>query len=210
MKKIYLATIIIYILVLPAYAANIVDTEGHWANDAINNLVDLDIADGYEIDGHTFFKPDTKITRAECVKLFTRLARAEIKPVSESNFDDVTINDWFAPYANWGKDIVVFGYEDGAFRPNNLITREEMAVMTENFIRNSKLEFEYFPAANHTPWHDYAEISDWALDKVKSIYYKALIRGAEKFIYAPKENLTRAEVASVISKLRPYIKEELK
>ena len=190
--------------------AGIVDIEGHWANNSINNLVDLGIVDGYKINGRNYFKPDSNITRAECVKLFAMLAGVEIKPALESKFSDVDINDWFTPYANWSKNIVADGYEDGTFRPDNLVTREEMAVMTHNFIMNSKVEFEYFPAANHTPWHDYAEISNWALDKVKSIYYKGLIRGAEKFIYAPKENLTRAEVVNVISMLHSYIKVVLK
>jgi hypothetical protein len=45
-------------------------------------------------------------------------------------FEDVTIFHWAAEYIGWLKDNgISVGYPDGTFRPDNYITRAEMAVM---------------------------------------------------------------------------------
>jgi hypothetical protein len=44
--------------------------------------------------------------------------------------------DWYADYVNWAVSLgIVNGYGNGKFGPNDQITREQMAVMVNNFIK---------------------------------------------------------------------------
>lgn len=57
-------------------------------------------------------------------------------PESESSspFSDVNTNEYYAPYVSWAAENgIVSGYEDGTFRPDNNITREEMAEIFMNY-----------------------------------------------------------------------------
>lgn len=103
------------------------DIAGHWARDAISQLMDAGIVRGYD-DGT--FRPDNAVTRAEFVTMLARATGADLTGPGSSDFSDVRGGDWFAPAValavqnNW-----VTGYPDGSFRPAGDITRAETAVI---------------------------------------------------------------------------------
>ena len=101
------------------------DIQGHWAGSQINAWVDNGLAQGYP-DGT--FKPDNTISRAEFISL-TNHAFA-FTAAANSNFSDVAANDWFAgEIAKSQAAGYITGYQDGAMRPNQVISRQEVATI---------------------------------------------------------------------------------
>ena len=73
----------------------------------------------------TLFDPDRNITRAEFAAIIARALKLADKT---ADFKDVN-GEWFAPYVGACSDAgIITGY-DGYFRPNDNITRQEMAVI---------------------------------------------------------------------------------
>lgn len=100
------------------------DVAGHWALNNINKLVDLGCISGYP-DGS--FRPDETITRAEFATVLVKAFKLEND--GSSIFTD-TAGHWAEEYiAAAAANEVVSGYDADTFGPDDLITREQMAVM---------------------------------------------------------------------------------
>jgi len=97
-----------------------------WAISSIGNLVKKGIIKGYE---DNTFRPSSYITRMELAALLSPILAKQKIDSEEILFKDNDI------IPNWGKDAIysmkslgiLEGYEDGTFRPNNLVTRGEMS-----------------------------------------------------------------------------------
>ena len=104
-----------------------------WYADAVGALSRLGIVEGYE-DGS--FRPDDEISRAEFVAMISRFF--EIDPVRECEFPDVGEKCWYygviasATSRGW-----ITGYSDGTFRPQNFISRAEVAAITNRVLERS-------------------------------------------------------------------------
>jgi hypothetical protein len=105
-------------------SANFTDISNRWSENYINTLSSLNILTGFE-DGT--FKPEQSITRAEALKVLL-LAKKSTITASSSTFTDVNESDWFYSYVTFAAaNNVIEGYEDGTFKPEQSITREELA-----------------------------------------------------------------------------------
>jgi len=94
-------------------------------DDAIEYLLDEDIADGYD-DGD--FRGYKDINRAEFTKIIMLATGADEDDMDEEDcFWDVR-REWFAPFVCEARDEgIVRGYQDGTFRPGNPISFAEAA-----------------------------------------------------------------------------------
>lgn len=125
------ATILARILNLEKYNAEMytyTDTIGHWAENAISLVTASGYMEGYEDNS---FKPDQNISREEVSKVLAIMKlKEDVTLIEIVEFNDITNDKWSYEYiikiAKYG---IVKGYEDGSFRPQNSISREEMAVM---------------------------------------------------------------------------------
>jgi hypothetical protein len=127
MKKFFLAWTAAFILNVPAYAAgNFSDVPaGHWAYSDILELKDLGIINGV---GENEFGMGRTLTRAEFAAFLCNLMKWELPPSAESVFEDVAPEDWFSRYIAAALNAGAV-FAEPLFRPNEPITREEMAVM---------------------------------------------------------------------------------
>lgn len=110
---------------------------------------------------------------------------------------DVDSNHWSAPYlAELSKRKIFAGYEDGTFRPNQGITREEIAVVLVRVLGlESRLDEEY--DENFT---DNNEISDWAKKSVYLLTKMGIFTGYEDGSFRPSATVTREEMAVLIAR----------
>ncbi|WP_192895345.1 S-layer homology domain-containing protein [Pelotomaculum sp. FP] len=162
------------------------DITGHWAMDSINQLVALGAISGYP-DGT--FKPDNSITRAEFAAVLVKAFKLENK--GGGVFADTTAHwarDYIAAAADNG---VVNGYDTGAFGPDDLITREQMAVM---IVKAAKLT----PVAGETQFADNGSISGWAGNAVVTATRNGIMKGYPDNTFQPHSQATRAEAVTVI------------
>ncbi|HOJ10567.1 MAG TPA: S-layer homology domain-containing protein [Clostridiales bacterium] len=112
--------------------------EGHWADNAIHELRLLKITDGI---GNNKFGLGLTIKRCEFVAYLVRLMGWElVKPEKGSFIDNMDNSKWYYPYIETAlksgvipsttpNDNTTILNNDNAFRPDDPITREEMAVM---------------------------------------------------------------------------------
>ncbi|NOU96460.1 hypothetical protein GC093_25055, partial [Paenibacillus sp. LMG 31456] len=102
------------------------DLANHWAKEDIKLLANKLVVDGVSDNR---FEADRPITRAEFAALLVR-ALAMDPAAAKASFSDVKDADWYAEAVATAVSAgIISGYEDGAFRPNKEITREEQAAM---------------------------------------------------------------------------------
>lgn len=162
------------------------DITGHWAFDSINRLLAMGCISGYP-DGT--FRPDNTITRAEFVTVLVKafgLASKEGK-----SFADTAghwAEDCIATATAWG---LVNGYDETTFGPEDLVTREQIAVM---IVKAAKIP----PAAGSPSFADSAGISAWAAAAVNTAAIKGIMRGYPDNTFRPQGSATRAEAVTAI------------
>ncbi|MDR7551281.1 MAG: S-layer homology domain-containing protein, partial [Armatimonadota bacterium] len=96
---------------------------------------------------------------------------------------------------------VVTGMGDGTFRPNDRITREQMAVMVARALRSAGKS----TAADRVDrilagFSDKSRISGWARDGVAAAADAGIVKGRDGGAFAPADNATRAEAAAMLKR----------
>lgn len=100
--------------------------DNHRASKEINYLAEKGIATELA-PGQ--FKPDAPVTRAQAAAMIGRALGLDGTP-RDTQFTDVTEKDAYSGYlVELVREGVLSGYNDGTFRPNNTLTRGEMALM---------------------------------------------------------------------------------
>ena len=161
------------------------DIDGHWAEDYIDYLVGIGAISGYP-DGT--FRPDAPITRAEFAKVI--VDAFELKG-SGKVFDD-TADHWAKNYvAIAAANGIVLGYNENEFGPDDLITREQMAII---IVKAAGLKEQ----TGVLDFIDEGNVSSWAYNWVVSAVDNNLMSGYEDNSFKPLNNATRAEAATVI------------
>jgi hypothetical protein len=163
------------------------DISGHWAQNNINRLVNSGAISGYP-DGA--FKPDSQITRAEFATVLVKAFK--LQQQSGKVFSDTAghwAKDYIATASAYG---IVNGYDAATFGPNDLITREQMAVM---IVKAAKIKME---KEGSISFADSASISDWAMSAVATATKIGIMKGYPDNTVKPKGNATRAEAVTVI------------
>ncbi|MBW7458308.1 S-layer homology domain-containing protein [Paenibacillus sepulcri] len=113
-----------------SYKQTFSDIQSHWAAGEIERLASKLIVKG---DSGTLFSPNRTINRAEFAALLVRALG--LKGEGEASFTDVNEDAWYAEPVQTGAEFgLIDGFEDGTFRPTQLVTREQMAVMASRAI----------------------------------------------------------------------------
>ena len=127
----------------------------HWAADYIGYMQQFGIVMGFN-DGS--FRPDAPVTRAQFAAIASRFEKLT---EGSKSFIDVPSTHWAAKYINFAATRGwVTGYSDGTFKPENPISRAEVAAVTcrllersadQSYIRSHMSELRTFNdmAENH-------------------------------------------------------------
>lgn len=141
------------------------------------------------------FAPDGPMTRAMFVTVLHRMA-GEPQYGAGISFPDVqdTSQWYYAPVAWASGRGIVSGYEDGSFRPQNSVTREQMAVIIFNYVRaiggdTSGGDLSAFP--------DGGSVSPWAREAMCWATAHGIINGSDGYLL-PRNTATRAQVAQIV------------
>lgn len=106
-------------------------SERDWFYDYVSFAQFSGFIRGYD-DGT--FRPNAPINRAEAVLIIMRISEDGITSYKEEDvkFYDVPVSTWYT-YAvvNASKKGIIQGYTDGSFKPDNNMTRAEMAVVAK-------------------------------------------------------------------------------
>lgn len=169
------------------------DYDGHWAREYIDEARNRGWMNGFP-DGT--FRPDESITRAEFSVMLWR-AMGEPEPTVSSSFSDAAAGDWYYDAVmSLYEAGIVNGYGDGAFGPNETVTREMAFVMLARALGLAPENAG--SAAEYTKFDDYADVSPWATDAVSIMIEKGYVSGVEGNQLAPKRVLTRGEMSKLL------------
>lgn len=181
-------------IITPAPTFN--DIDNHWSKTYVLEMAKEGVLEGYP--GGSFI-PNGLVTRAEFSKMMVSVLELTVVDYT-TGFSDVFSNEWFADYvATMASKNYVAGYPDGTFKPNDNISRTEMAKILSNVIEVVFTEEE--SVALISGFVDANEIPEWALDAVAEVTKAELIQGDNNNNFNPTDNATRGEAAAVIYRL---------
>ncbi|MDO5785612.1 MAG: S-layer homology domain-containing protein [Eubacteriales bacterium] len=147
----------------------------------------------------TTFAPNDTMTREQFVSVLARMANAKLSDTDKSTFADVSSGKWYSSSIAWAQKAgIVNGIDAKNFGVGQPVTREQMAVMLSNFVRNTdgfSLQKAEKPAA---AYKDSAEISSWAKAAVEEMRVYGIFSGDDNGRFLPKQNVTRAACAKVL------------
>lgn len=152
------------------------DTNGHWAENAI------DFATAHEMfagTSETTFSPDDTMTRA---MLMTVLARFNGEDTAGGSV-------WYEKGMAWA---VANGVSDGSY-PENSISREQLATMLWRYAGSPTVS-----GMALSEFSDYGNISGYATDAMRWAVSEGLIVGVGENMLAPQSTATRAQVATIL------------
>lgn len=157
-----------------------------WATASIEQTQTLGLMSG---DGDGNFRPQATITREEAAAVLARTLHLPTPASKTSSFRDVNVADWSHSVVEaMAQAGLMAGDGDGTFRPQDVITREEMAVL---LVKATSLK----PATgDNISVADATRISSWAKGYVQTALETGLLHG-DGTHFNPQAHATRQEVA---------------
>jgi parallel beta-helix repeat protein len=173
---------------IPTALAQPSDVQGHWAEKKIAEWVAKGLAGGYP-DGT--FKPNNHITRAEFVALVNRAFEKQ-DPTATANFKDIKQSHWFySEVAVAAQAGYVSGYTDGTFKPNNPISRQEVASIMARLLG----------LGNDAPEAGFKDsVAAWAKDAVNAVAVARIMGGYTDGTFKATNPITRAEAVVTLDR----------
>ena len=113
-------------------------------------------------------------------------------PDVTSAFPDVADDHWAKAAINFCyQNDIIRGYEDGEFKPDRYVTRQEVAAILARAFNLEEISSEEYP--------DDASIASWASEDVYKAKAAGLMKGdADTGNFRPTSLLNRAEAATIL------------
>ena len=157
---------------------------------AIYKMVESGILSGYP---DSSFRPNNPLTRAELCKIIN--LTFNFTEADAVNFPDVSTSDWFYSYVLIAKKAgYIKGHDDGTFRGNDYLTKEEACVV---ICRVAGLYDIPFTGTISD------EVSDWAVPYVNKVLGNRLMSLNSDNTFGATKNITRGELSHSVS---PFVK----
>ena len=117
----------------------------------------------------------------------------KLTPAKEAlKFTDVPQDAWYFNYLAEAVRLKVVQGNDGKFRPGDIVTRQEMAVILDNLMRLPDIKIDL-------AFNDAEHIDIWALQSVQNVNGNYLMNGDSERRLNPKSGATRAEFATAMT-----------
>ncbi len=176
------------------------DINGHWAESYIKLLANKLVVDGVT---DTTFQPERNITRAEFAALVVRALGLDTNSGS-STFKDVAASDWYASVVAAAANAkLVDGYEDGTFRPNATINREELAAMVVRALNYAGAKPDVSADKQTQLLAKFKDASKivWAKNEIAAAIDAGIIDGMTDDTLGARDTATRAQSATMLKRL---------
>ena len=152
------------------------------------------------------FSPDTALTRS---MLVTFLWRAEGCPDAAltAGFSDVADGMFYTEAVAWAAENgIVMGYSDGRFGPDDVITREQIAVIMYRVAEYRGYDVTAAKTTDLSAFTDTASVSDYALDGMRWAVGYGLMVGRDGSRLEPKGKASRAESVTILARFYADVK----
>lgn len=167
--------------------------KGSWYYEGVRYAYENGLMSG---TGEGTFSPNLPTGRGMLVTILYRLAGSPA--AGSASFTDVAKGQWYADGVAWASaNGVVSGYPDGSFRPNDTITREQMAAILYQYARiQGKLDDS---RADLSIFSDLDSLSAYAKEPMSWAVAQGLFSGVSADTLAPGGSTTRAQAAVILT-----------
>lgn len=174
-----------------AMAKEFDDTQGHWAEEAIDRWSDANVVVGV---GDNQFDPDGDMNRAQGAQVFANLLKLTEK-ADISNFTDIPANAWYTDaLAKCVESGIMAGVGNNQMDPEGTITREMFFTM---FAQAMGIEREDTMDGTYS---DANQISDWAEGYINALVNRGYVSGTSSTTLDPVDYIDRASVMALMNK----------
>ena len=163
-------------------------TTDKWYYDEVMTAANAGWING---DEPGYYNPEGTMTRGAFITIIARILGCDTEATVESLYPDCNETDWFNAAVTFCSNRGIIGGDNGFFKPNAAITREEMAKILCNALELDELE------TSADPFEDDAEIAQWAKGYVNAVQAEGIMEGSNGS-FNPRDNATRAEGAAVL------------
>ena len=178
----------------PSQAFADLDTT-QWYHEYTDYVIGNNLMNGM---GNHRFAPNGTTTRAMLVTTLYRLADSP-EAGEGSTFTDVAEGAWYADAIAWAQDVgIAKGITETRFAPNSNVTREQAATFLYRFV-TEYLKVESAESADLSMYKDADKISSYAKTAVAWATAKNLFEGFPNGTLQPKDTLTRAQLAKLLT-----------
>lgn len=186
------------------------DIREHWAELSIREMISLGLVKGKD-DG--LFHPEQQMTRAEFMTLLARSFGFQVyfikAPDIREMVDDISADAWYAGEFIQAKHTFL-PLEGRSFRPDDMLSREEMAEWVWAAYR-VKLGEKLKPVHVQVPGYpDQEEINPAYLQAIGECASRGFIKGDHEGYFQPKGLVTRAQAAVAVVRLLKELPDELR
>ncbi len=174
-------------------------TADYWANKEITAVVSDNIL---SLKGNAF-KPEQEVSRSDFNSALLRTLGHKTVSLSDTNpFSDVV-----STRADYGDILLssklglIYGYSDGTFKPDRIMTKAEAASVISHITKDYKGD-----VSSLTPFKDKDSVPAWAKQQyAKTIDLGVYVNYPNSDELLPNKNLNRAEAAVLLYKLKQQI-----
>lgn len=199
MKKyfIYLLIIINLIVLIPKSSYSNGNSfndvpNNHWANNDIKQLRALNITEGI---GNNLFGLGKTISRAEFVTFLVRINSWDLIVPDKSLYKDNNTKSWYYSYIETALNKGVLLADANVFRPDDPITREEMALM---IVRS--LGFDYLALELNNSKSPFADVKN-NIGYITLLKDFGIVTGSGNNMFNPLSTATREEAAAILVRM---------
>lgn len=168
--------------------------EDFWAHDSIGFVVSEGLFNG---TAQGKFSPGLTMTRGMLITVLYRLAGSPDVEGLDNPFTDVPADSYYCAPILWAHSKhIANGYQDETFRPENQLTREQLATFLHRYANN--MGFDTNNYADLDKYSDAKSVSEFARESMCWAVGEGIIKGVTETTLCPTKSATRAEVATMV------------
>jgi spore germination protein YaaH len=168
------------------------DIAKHWAKDGMYKLSYMEILKGFT-DGT--MKPEKTLTRAEFIVMLVRAINLPLEEAYQQYYEDVDTNHWSFKDIQAAKTSGILDiFNESNLNPTKIITREEMAVIAANVVKDIPQTIQSRSFKDLTANYKY-------IDSIRVVTGLNIIKGTPDGSFKPYAGASRAEAAVIIQRI---------
>ncbi len=170
--------------------------DDYWAAEEIEDVVTKNIV---PLFGDGTYRPTAKVPRVEWTEWLLRALGLSQAPItSEPDYSDVTPATYGYPsIARSDQFGLIYGYTDGEFKPQRLITKNETASIMSHITKDTSVDTSVL-----NQFADADQIPNWGIIPFsKAIKYGLYVNYPLETELNPNRELNRAEAAVLLARL---------
>ncbi len=170
----------------------------YWGKDAIEKAAARGLVQGV---GDALYQPDRSVTRAEFVQMIANVLKLTEIKAETAPYTDVASGAWYYSAVMSAKSAGYLDKFTGEFKPNQPITREEMAAILAPVLKQHEIVAGAYAINLPEVYDDFDKMGEEYIDDIMVVTVSKLMQGMGDGTFSPDGVTTRAQAATVQIKL---------